>query len=124
MGKTPVESYVEAIKETMKWGHVIGRAIVEAVKPTIDDIGYSLGWAEAGVDTICFWSRKRDVSSVGISRDYIRLETVIEQVFPELRGRVDAPYGVYLAKDEVKAVKARLEELRKKWEAEAGVVVE
>ena len=42
------------------------------------------------------------------------METVIEEVFPELKLHVDTPFGVYLRGDEIQRAKRILEEWKAK----------
>jgi len=108
-----IEEYLEAIKETEKHGRKIAQMLVKALKPIIPDIDYSLGWAEAGVDTICLWSKKYEAIKVADEKA-IHLTEVIEEVFgEEFRWHIDCPFGIWLSSDTVKKVRETLERLKR-----------
>jgi len=107
-----IEEYLEAIKETEKHGRKIAQMLVKALKPIIPDIDYSLGWAEAGVDTICLWSKKREAIRVADEKA-IHLTEVVEEVFgEEFRWHIDCPFGIWLPPKKAKEVKEVLKRLK------------
>jgi len=107
-----IKNYLEAIKETEKHGRKIGQMLVKALKPIIPDIDYSLGWAEAGVDTICLWSKKHEAIRVADEKA-IHLTEIIEEVFgEELRWHIDCPFGIWLLPEEARKVKEVLKRLK------------
>ena len=108
--KKLINDYIKAIELVKQRGEEIAEKICEAVSDIIPDISYTLGWAEAGIDTICFWSDKRDTGSKYHNGE--RFEEIVEEVFPELSGYVDTPFGVYLTESEAEKVKEKLEELK------------
>ena len=109
-----IENYLKAIEETSKYGQKIGQILVETLKPIFPDIEYSLGWAEAGVDTICLWSEKREIANV-LDEEAISLREIVEEVFgEEFYQHFDCPFGIWLSPDTAKKVKKALEKLKKK----------
>jgi len=109
-----INLYLKHLGEARIFGEKVAKTIVEALRQIIPDLEWSLGWAEAGIDTICFYSSSRDISKIGLKEveKYVRLEVVIVEVFPELEFHIDTPYGVYLKKNEVEKAKKLLEEIR------------
>jgi len=107
-----IEKYIEAIRKTEEWGNIVGQMLVDALSPIIPDIEYSLGWAEAGVDTICLWSEKYKALNVA-DRGTEDLISIVEEVFPELTWRIDCPFGILLLPDVAEKVREVLEGLRK-----------
>jgi len=105
-----INEYLEAIAKTREKGKALCKKLVEALKPVIPDIKCTLGWAEAGIDTICLWSSSREVSIR--HGDITALLRIIEEVFPELEPHFDTPYGVYLTDEEKKKVREILLKLR------------
>jgi len=110
-----IEKYIEAIRKTEEWGNIVGQMLVDALSTIIPDIEYSLGWAEAGVDTICFWSETYKVGNVDLERleEQERLADIIGEIFDGLTWHVDCPSGVWLPPDVAERVRKALEELRK-----------
>jgi len=108
-----IENYLKAIKETSKYGQKIGQILVETLKPILPDIEYSLGWAEAGVDTICLWSEEYEAVNLP-DEETISLSEVIREVFgEEFYWYIDCPFGIWLPLDTAEKVKKVLEELKK-----------
>jgi len=111
--------YKNGIGNAVAAGHIIGEMICTAIEDIIPDIDYSLGWAEAGIDTICFWSNSHQV----FTSDYenkVRFEELIIEVFPELEYNIDTPFGIYLDKDEAEQIKNKLCELKNMGKDESG----
>lgn len=73
----------------------------------IPDIEFTVGWWEAGVNTICFYSRSLSERLTGIC-----LASVVSKVFPELADMVDAPYGAWMTRALAEQVEDRLRKLR------------
>ena len=111
-----IEKYIEAIRKTEEWGNIVGQMLVDTLSPIIPDIEYSLGWAEAGVDTICLWSERYKVGNVDLERleEQERLADIIGEIFDGLAWHVDCPFGVWLPPDVAKEVREVLEELKRK----------
>ena len=107
-----INDYLEAIRKTQEAGEKLGILICETVRDIIPDIEFSLGWAEAGVDTLCFFSKSKK-KWWGVPFD-----AVLREVFPELF--IDAPYGVYLSSDEAEEARKRLKALRGELEGKDG----
>lgn len=107
-----IEDYLFSIQMVESTGHALGEKLVELLKPLVKDLSFTLGWNESGTDTICFFSRIREGECWEDGEEY--LETVIEEVFPELKLHVDTPFGVYLRGDEIQRAKKILEE----WKAQ------
>lgn len=100
-----VKKYVSLVEELKTTGKELGEKLVEAIKPVIPDVYFTFGWEESGFDCICFWSHIRETWSLlksksleEIVKDKVSLDSVIEEVFPELERYVDCPFGVYLNK--------------------------
>lgn len=108
-----IEKYVEAIRRTEEWGNIVGQMLVDALRPVIPDIEYSLGWAEAGIDTICLWSEKYKALNV-VDKEAEDLVLIVKEVFPELVWRIDCPFGILLPPDVAERVREALEELKRK----------
>jgi len=95
-----IEKYKGAIEEAERWGNKVGQMLVKALKPIITDIDYSLGWAEAGVDTICLWSEKYKAASMIDNEEAVHLSEIVEEVFgEEFRWHIDCPFGIWLPPD-------------------------
>jgi len=79
------EEYKEYILQTRKAGEKLGELIVSVLKDIMPDIEYSLGWAEAGMDTLCFWAYSRDCDSSFIVRleeegkERVNLEDILDK---------------------------------------------
>jgi len=109
--KSLVSKYIKSIEDTRKYGGKICTELKNNLREVIPDIYCTLGWAEAGIDMLCLWSDSRDVSKRGL-RGLVKLSNVIEDEIPELKGHIDAPYGVYLTKDEAERIRQILRRLR------------
>ncbi|RLE79464.1 MAG: hypothetical protein DRJ52_08355 [Thermoprotei archaeon] len=131
-----IKEYREAVRKAKQLGEEIARTIAEAVKPVIPDIKYSVGWAEAGVDTLCFYSDSMDVTKRGrylaeefakskkslhdalreaaekFAEKYVYFEDVVTEIFPKLKGYIDCPYGIHLTYSEAEEVRKLLKQLR------------
>ena len=101
------KKYVKDLVEIEELANEIGREIVKICKPVIKDIEYSLGWDEAGIDTLCFFSDSHSIlhSSDKTISDF---EKVIVEAFPILEGHIDCPFGILLLDKEIKKIKNRL----------------
>ena len=109
-----LNQYIEAYNNLRDISKVIAKILNDAIEEVIPDIKYSLGWAEAGIDTISFWSNSHDVSSCDLSfkLNCYYLDDIIVEIFPELKNHIDAPYGVYLTKNESDKIRQVLVELK------------
>jgi len=107
-----IEDYLFSIQMVETTGRALGEKLVELLKPLVKDLSFTLGWNESGTDTICFFSRTHGGDCWKDGDEF--LETVIEEVFPELKLHVDTPFGVYLRGDEIQRAKRILEE----WKAQ------
>jgi len=109
-----IKKYLDGLATARDAGAEIAKNITEALKPIIPDIEWSLGWHEAGIDTICFYSREYDVHSVDVGKidKYDRLPSLIAEVFPELRLHVDTPLGIYIPKERCKEIIECLRKLK------------
>ena len=106
-------NYLKAISRTEKCGEKVGQALTQALKSVIPDIEYSIGWAEAGVDTICLWSEKYKAANM-IDDGTIPLREIMEEVFgEEFCVCIDCPFGIWLPPDTAKKAKEVLTKLRK-----------
>jgi hypothetical protein len=103
-----IEDYLFSIKMIESVGHALGEKLVELLRPVIEDLTFHLGWEEEGIDTICFFSESHKEGYLKKGDKF--LETVIEEVFPELKLHLDTPFGIYLKGDEIQKVKRILEE--------------
>ena len=106
-----VEEFKKKIEEVENLGKRIGKILCDALRPIIPDITYSLGWYEAGIDTICLWSDSRSISAKRAMED-IPLHSIIRETLPELHYYLDMPYGIYLSKDEAEEVRRILSNLK------------
>lgn len=104
-----INRYLRCIKEATELGEEIGQSICDALKPIIPDLDYSVGWTEAGVDTICFWSKSHQKIRSKFDKS---LEYLIEKVFPELEGYIETPFGVILSAKEAEEAFKLLTKLR------------
>lgn len=108
--KELAKEYKEACKYTEKCAEKIGKWLVKVCKPVIEDITYSVGSVDAGIETISFYSRKRDVVEA-LSFDRIERNKMVyfvdlvATVIPELKGFIETPYGIYLTNEEAKKIK-------------------
>ena len=112
--KSLVKKYLKSLQEVKKHGEEVCNVLVKNLREVIPDLECTLGWSEAGVDTICLWSDARDVRTLGIERAFKmkRLGKIIEDEMPELRGHLDTPYGVYVTDEEAERIRRIL---RKIW---------
>jgi len=105
----------ESVENIERINTMLGREICLAVAPVIK-LDFSLGWEEAGPDTLCFWCPGRRVLDVKLDDvqkgKYVRFAEIVEEVFPELK--VDTPYGVYVTRDEARRIRAALKRLRRR----------
>jgi len=108
------KEYVEACKLVEERGEKLAKALAEVIKEVVPDIEWSLGWAEAGADTICFYSDSRCAMSISLKElgKYEPLSSVVKEVFPELVCHVDDPFGVYLTKEEAEKLRKLLREVK------------
>ena len=109
-----IEKYIEAIRETEEWGNIVGQMLVDALSPIIPDIEYSLGWAEAGIDTICLWSKRYEDEDLEKWEEQEGLDDIIGKIFDDLTWHVDCPFGIWLPPDVAKEVREVLEELKRR----------
>lgn len=110
-----IEDYTDAIIQVEMRGSKLARLICKTVKSVIPDIEWSLGWAEAGIDTICFWSDSHSINTADY-RECVRFEDILASVFPELQDYIDTPFGIYLTEQEAEKVKTELKRLKNKKE--------
>ena len=109
-----IQLYNNAIQFAEEQGKKIGKMIADTLKPLIPDMTYSVGWAEGGVDLICFWSDENNICAIDPNdlRKYRSLEDIIREVFPELAESVDA-HGIYLPEDKAERAIELLKKLRR-----------
>ena len=128
-----IKKYVESCRSAVRYGEQIAEFLADIIRNVVSDIDWSVGWYEAGINTICFYSKSKDVWIVSkmtrklqeeTGKDYIecsetvlrekvvRLEDVIYMVFPELKFHIECPYGVYLTKEEAERLKKLLLEAK------------
>lgn len=99
--------YEKSVRAAEEAGGKLGEALIKIIEQVIPDIEFSLGWAEAGVDTLCFWSKSHSVSMIDIWSDkYTPMSDILEEYFPEIN--IDCPFGVYLTKDEERRLRTLL----------------
>lgn len=108
--KELIKEYREACKYTEKCAEKIGEWIVKVSKPVIEDISYAVGSVEAGIETISFYSKKRNVVEALSFDDIKRNKMVyfvdlVTKVIPEIEGFIETPYGLYLTKKEAEELK-------------------
>jgi len=101
------------LKKVEKINERIAKIIVKELKDIIPDLKWSIGWAEAGIETICFYSDSHNVVS-GYGPECSLFDWVIEEALPEFSQSLTiiCPYGVYLAKEEAQSVRERLKKLK------------
>ena len=87
----------------------IASKMAKVISEVLDEkITYSIGWAEAGIETICFYlehpKRKRYAECF--------LESVLHKLYSNKLKEIefDAPFGVYITKEEAEELKRRLSE--------------
>jgi len=108
--KELAKEYREACKHTEKCAEKIGKWLVKVCKPVIEDISYAVGSIEAGIETVSFYSRKRDAVEA-LTFDEIEKNKMVyfvdlvAKIIPELKGFIETPYGLYLTKEEAKKIK-------------------
>ena len=112
MVETVINTYIHSMERMVAAGHVVGEAFVKELKTVISDISYSLGWEEAGADTLCFHSKTHSAHTVMGSRIDFSLEDLITEIFPELAYHIETPFGVYLKEDEVDKVRDALKRVK------------
>jgi hypothetical protein len=114
MLETAINTYVNGIDKVVEAGSILGKIFVEELKKVIPDIEYSLGWEEAGVDTLCFQSANCSVSKKGFNKNNVGLDDIIVKFFPELQHHVETPFGVYLSPKEAKEVREAMRRIKVK----------
>lgn len=92
-----IDEFLSDIERLEQSAHKLGKKLVKILKPFIRDIEYSIGWEEAGIDTICLWSKSRNRLSIKID-NYIPFEMIVEEIMPELSLYIECPFGVYVRK--------------------------
>jgi len=108
MLKELFKQWDDAVRAAEKAAEELGRELVRVLRPVLPKLEYSVGWAEGGVDTLCFWDEDRSVSSRGglVEEDELEyLSNVLGEVFGRGTVRFDTPFGLYLTKEEVERVK-------------------
>jgi len=85
---------------------MIGRTICSCLSCIILDIDYSVGWEEAGVDTVCFYSKSRQLIRTKENKELIRLEDILDEVLGGCR--IETPFGIYVTSQEAEEIKAIL----------------
>ena len=107
--KKKIAEYKEYLAKATQIAHEIREMICKALHPIIPDLRYTVGWDEAGIDTICFWS---DSHGWTFKRPRIHLDDIIEEIFPELKYYIDTPFGVLLTPEEAEKARQLLAQLR------------
>ncbi|MCX7977508.1 MAG: hypothetical protein N2578_00740 [Bdellovibrionaceae bacterium] len=113
MLKERLQEYSKTIKECCDAGFLAGEYLTSLLRPVIPDIEFSLGWEEAGVDTLCLWalSRTENVSGPNYSDEYtIDLIGLLLEFIDDVFIRIDAPFGIYLSKEEAEIIRKIFEE--------------
>ena len=100
------KQYKDAIEKTKQAGDELGKEIVKLLKPVIPDLRYTLGWWEAGVDTLCLWSESRGAASTR-GKDLTGLLEILDDCFPGFF--LDTPYGVYVTSEEEEEIRELIE---------------
>jgi len=103
-----VDNYLKALENAEAEGEILGQQLTTALRKVIPDLEYSLGWFEAGIDTLCFWSEKAFYTK----KRNIALGQIVLRVFPELEGYVETPEGGWLTERQAKRVRRILEKLQ------------
>lgn len=114
-----IQQFWRACSELRALNKAIGQAIVDALRDIIPDLEHSVGWAEAGVDTICFFSKSRSYTAIPEdnprSAGYVDLTDIIVEIDDtcfdsanRLCFMIDTPFGVYLKKHEAEMARQRL----------------
>jgi len=111
-----IKKYLDSLERAQETGAEIAKRIADTLQPIIPDIKWSLGWEEGGImwpnHIICFYSDQCNVNSVEDLENSESLQSLIEQVFPELKFCVDTPSGVYVPKEQCTKVIELLKELK------------
>ncbi|MHA1328380.1 MAG: hypothetical protein ACTSRH_13845 [Promethearchaeota archaeon] len=102
-----IERYLTYCLNAEKEGYIIAEKISKAIRKFIPDIDYSIGWREGGIDTICFYSKKFNITNIKKDRQ-VMLEDVIGSVFPDLKHNIYCPYGIYITKNLARKIKKYL----------------
>jgi len=102
------------LKEAEKLNRKIAEILVAELKDIIPDLKYTIGWAEAGIETICLYSDKFDLKS--LDEDYEFLDWTIEEALPEFKKTlsIQSPFCAYISKEEAEKIKEKLKKLRNK----------
>jgi len=119
--KELIGKYVDAVKRLSEAAKALAEALLEIIRKVVPDTDYSLGWAEAGINTICFYSDSHSdpnkVIGIDDTMNACRKATmfleVIWDTLPELRSCVDTPFGFWLTKEEAEKLKKLLREARR-----------
>jgi hypothetical protein len=108
--KELADEYIKLCKYTEKIASQIAQMIVEACKPIIKDMEYSIGWEEAGIDTICFYSETHSIKAFILNEIYNRIKftEIIKEIIPELEPHIGTPRGIYLTPEEAEELKKLL----------------
>lgn len=109
--KQALEEYSQAISQARLRAVAFGTRLVELLKKVIPDIEYTIGWAEAGVDTICLWSKShQDANGSFLDDSILFLDEVISDVLVLERYDfyIDTPFAVYITPEEGEKIKVLL----------------
>jgi len=113
MLKELFKQWDDAVRVAEKAAEELGKELVRILQPVLPKLRYSVGWAEGGVDTLCFWDEDRSSPNRdGVAEEeeeegneLERLANVLGEVFGRGAVRFDTPFGLYLTKEEVERVK-------------------
>lgn len=90
-------SYIGSVRECRNVGEKLGEYLVNLLRPIIPDLQYSLGWAEGGIDMLCFHSKSHGEFGNDDYKDDLWI--ILEQEISE-EINFDCPYGVRLSREE------------------------
>lgn len=112
--KDMLQNYLVAKMALEKSASELGEAITKIIRDVTGiDIYYTLGWYEAGMETICFWCGDRSaVRALNDDSFEESLYSVLLDVFGDDKFYFDTPSGVHLTKEEAKKLRTALKAFR------------
>lgn len=102
------------LKEAKKLNEKIADILINELKDIIPDLKYTIGWAEAGIETICLYSDEFKYRF--LVNEYTFLDWTIEEALPEFKKTlsIQSPFGIRITKEEAEKIKEKLKKLRNK----------
>ena len=85
-------------------GEKLGNRILELLKPVLPGLEFGLGWAEAGIDTLCFSSNLYYASATR----RVGLSGILYEFIKDVD--IKCPYGVYATSEQAEQIRRILKD--------------